>query len=79
MARPHFLMFLSTGNQTIIHRVFLELIEIDIENLQILSILFSYLHVAFTRSLGKEDNATCCLCRSPEGNVLFFRLPASPS
>ena len=30
----------------------------SIENFQILSILFSYLHFAFTRSLGHEDAAT---------------------
>ena len=59
MARPLFVMFLSTRkNQTIIHHVFLESLEIGIENFQILSMLFSYLHVAFTRNLGHRDAAT---------------------
>ena len=77
MARPLFVMFLSTSNQTIIHHVFLELCDIGFKNFQILSMLFSYLPVAFTRSLGLEDTTTC-FCRSPEGNVLCFCLPASP-
>ena len=76
-------MFLPTRNQTIIHPVtmipvLLELREIGIENFQILSMVFSYLHVAFTMSLGHEDAATCCLCHCPEGNILCFRLPAPP-
>ena len=75
MARPLFVMFLPTRNQTIIPHAFLELCEIGIENFQILSILFSYLHVAF--SLGHEDAAPC-FCRHIEDNVLCFRLLASP-
>ena len=77
MARPLFVMFLSTRNQTITHHVFLELRDIGIEKFQILALLFRQLHVAFTRYLGHEDAATC-FCRSRESNVLCFRLPASP-
>ena len=41
-------MFLRTRNQTIFHHEFLKLRELGIEKFQILSVLFSYLHVAFT-------------------------------
>ena len=43
---------------THLHFVFLELIDIGIQNFKNLSMLFSYLHFAFTRSLGHEDAAT---------------------
>ena len=58
MAHPLLVMFLSTRNQTIVHHVSLELRDIGIENLKILSTLFSYLHFAFNRSLGHEYSAT---------------------
>ena len=52
-------MFLSTRNQTIVHHIFLELLlnllDIDIENPKLLSMLFSYFHFAFTRNLGHKD------------------------
>ena len=63
-------MICRINSRKVYHYVFLELREIGIGNFQILSMLFSYLHVAFPRSLGHGDAATCCLCRRPEGNVL---------
>ena len=63
-------MICRINSRKVYHYVFLELREIGIGNFQILSMLFSYLHVAFPRSLGHGDSATCCLCRRPEGNVL---------
>ena len=50
-----------------------------LKNFKILSMLFISLQLAFIRSLGHQDSSTlnnlcCCLCSSPEGNVLFFHL-----
>ena len=83
MASPLVVMFLSTRSQTIVHDVSRELWEIGIENFQILSMLFSYLHFAFTTSLGREDAATsaayhstCWFQKGEAGRRKQRRLPS---
>ena len=48
-------------DNSIVHDVSLELRDIGIENVKILSTLFSHLLFAFNRSLGHED-LWRCLC-----------------
>ena len=73
MARPFFAVFLWTRHQTIVHHVLLELRDtsIGIENFQILSMLFSYLHFAFPRSLGHEDAVTSAAVSVAAQKVTF--------
>ena len=70
-ACPLFVMVLSTRNQTIVHHVLLELRDFGIENFQILSMLFSYLHFAFPRSLGHEDAVTSAAVSVAAQKVTF--------
>ena len=58
MAFILFVTFLSTRHQTIVLRLFLELQDIGIENFNVLSMLFSNLHFAFTRSPEHVDTTT---------------------
>ena len=68
---PLFVMFLLTRNQTTVHYVSLELRDIGIENLKILSMLFNYLHFAFNRSQGHEDLTTSAAVSVTTQKLMF--------